>query len=160
VNALERAIAAISLGIARLAIPLMILLGAGLVFGRHLRIGPDADLKEAIGLSFFLLVMGSFGYAYLCDAHVRVDTASRHFSARARAAIELIGCIAVLMPICGVLIWYGAEAAWLSFQQGERLAVSELPLQWLVRLGVPAGALLLLAAALCVCARCIRTLRG
>ena len=77
-NALERAVAAISLGIARLAIPLMILLGAGLVFGRHLRIGPDADLKEAIGLLFFLVVMGSFGYAYLRDAHVRVLVADPH----------------------------------------------------------------------------------
>ena len=159
-NALERAVAAISLGIARLAIPLMVASGAWLVFARHLRIGPDADMKEAIGLAFFFLVMGSFGYAYLRDAHVRVDTASRRFSARARATIELIGCIAVLMPICGVLIWYGGEAAWLSFLQGERLAVSELQLQWLVRVGVPAGALLLFAAALCVCARCIRTLRG
>src|SRR5262245_4154911 len=158
-SALERAVAAISLGMARPAIPLMVALGAWLVLGRHLRIGPDADLREAIGLAFFFLVMGSFGYAYLRDAHVRVDTASRYFSARARAAIELVGCIAALMPICGVLIAYGGEAAWLSFQQGERLAVSELPLQWLVRLGVPAGALMLLAAALCVCARCVRTLR-
>ena len=159
-DTLERAIAAISLWIARIAIPLMVVLGVWLVFGRHLRIGLDADAKEAIGLAFFLLLMGSFGYAYLCDAHVRVDSASRHFSARLRAAIELAGCIAVLLPICAVLIGYGSDAAWRSFQQAERLAVSDLPLQWLVRLAVPASALLLLAAALCVCARCARTLRG
>ena len=159
-NALERAIASVSLWIARIAIPLMVVSGAWLVFGRHLRIGPDADAKEAISLAFFLLLMGSFGHAYLRDAHVRVDSASRHFSARTRAAIELAGCIAVLVPICAVLIWYGSDAAWRSFQQAERLAVSDLPLQWLVRLMVPAGALLLLGAALCVCSRCIRTLRG
>jgi TRAP-type mannitol/chloroaromatic compound transport system permease small subunit len=159
-SALERAIAAISLGIARLAIPLMVAFGAWLVFGRHLRIGPDADLKEAIGLAFFLLVMGSFGYAYLRDAHVRVDIASRRFSARARAAIELAGCIAVLMPVCILLTWHGVDAAWRSFVQGERLALSDLPLQWLVRLAVPAGALLLFASAICVCARCVRALRG
>ena len=159
-DTLERAIAAVSVWIARIAIPLMVILGAWLVFGRHLRIGLDADAKEAVGLAFFLLLMGSFGYAYLRDAHVRVDSASRHFSARARAAIELAGCIAVLLPICAVLMWYGSDAAWRSFQQAERLTVSDLPLQWLVRLAVPAGALLLLAAALCVCARCVRTLRG
>ena len=159
-DTLERAIAAVSLWIARIAIPLMVILGAWLVLGRHLRIGLDADAKEAVGLAFFLLLMGSFGYAYLSDAHVRVDSASRHFSARVRAAIELAGCIAVLLPICAVLMWYGSDAAWRSFQQAERLAVSDLPLQWLVRLAVPAGALLLLAAAFCVCARCVRTLRG
>jgi TRAP-type mannitol/chloroaromatic compound transport system permease small subunit len=159
-NALERAIGAISLFIARLTIPLLVVLGAWLVPGRHLRFGPDADLKETIALAFFLLVMGSFGYAYLRDAHVRVDLASRLLSARARAAIELAGCVAVLLPICATLIWYGGDAAWRSFLQAERLAMSDLPLQWLVRLAVPAGALLLLAAALCVCARCVRTLFG
>lgn len=159
-DTLERAIAAVSLWTARIAIPLMVVLGAWLIFARHLRIGLDADAKEAVGLAFFLLLMGSFGYAYLRDAHVRVDSASRHFSARVRAAIELAGCIAVLLPICAVLIGYGSDAAWRSFQQAERLAVSDLPLQWLVRLAVPVSALLLLAAALCVCARCVRTLRG
>src|SRR5258706_3138833 len=106
-NALERAIGAISLFIARLRIPLLVVLGAWLVPGRHLRFGPDADLKEMIALAFFVLVMGSFGHAYLRDAHVRVDLASGLFSARARAAIELAGCIAVLLPICATLIWYG-----------------------------------------------------
>ena len=102
--------------------------------------------------------MGSFGHAYLRDAHVRVDLVSRHWSARARAAIELAGCVAMLMPICGLLIWYGGEAAWRSFLQSERLAVGDLPLQWLVRLAVPAGALLLLAAGACICARSLGTL--
>jgi len=159
-NGLERAVAAISLWTARIAIPLMVVLGAWLVFGRHLRIGPDADAREAIGLAFFLLLMGSFGYAYLRDAHVRVDSASRHFSAWARAAIELVGCIAVIMPLCAMLIWHGGDAALRSLEQGERLTVSDLPLQWLVRLAVPGGALLLLGAAACVAARCLRVLRN
>jgi TRAP-type mannitol/chloroaromatic compound transport system permease small subunit len=109
-DTLERAIAAVSLWTARIAIPLMVVLGAWLIFARHLRIGLDADAKEAVGLAFFLLLMGSFGYAYLRDAHVRVDSASRHFSARVRAAIELAGCVAVLLPICAVLIGYGSDA--------------------------------------------------
>ncbi|HEV8094181.1 MAG TPA: TRAP transporter small permease subunit [Burkholderiales bacterium] len=159
-TALERAIAAVSLFIARLTIPLLVVLGAWLVPGRHLRFGPDADLKEMMALAFFVLVMGSFGYAYLSDAHVRVDLASRRMAARTRAVIELAGCVAVLMPICAILIWYGGDAAWRSYLQAEHLAMSDLPLQWLVRLAVPASALLLLAAAVCVCARCVRILLG
>ena len=159
-NALEHVVAAISLFVGRLTIPLLVALGAWLAPGRYLRVGSDADLKEAVALAFFALVMGSFGYAYLRDAHVRIDLASRHFSARARAAIELAGCAAVLAPISAILIGYGGEAAWRSFLQAERLAMSDLPLQWLVRLVVPGGALLLLAAALCICARSIRTLFG
>lgn len=155
---LERVIAAISLFIARLTIPLLVVLGAWLVPGRHLRFGPDADLKEMMALAFFVLVMGSFGYAYLSDAHVRVDLMSRRMAARTRAVIELAGCVAVLMPICAILIWYGGDAAWRSYLQAEHLAMSDLPLQWLVRLAVPASALLLLAAAVCVCGRSVRTL--
>lgn len=159
-NALERVVAAISLLIGRVTVPLLVALGAWLAPGRYLRLGSDADLKEAVALAFFGLVMGSFGYAYLRDAHVRVDLASRLFSARARAALELAGCVLVLAPICGILIGYGGDASWRSFLQAERLAMSDLPLQWLVRLAVPGGALLLLAAALCICARSIRTLRS
>lgn len=159
-NPLERAVSAVSLCVARLCLPLMVALGACLVPARQLRLGGDAELKEAIALAFFALVMTGFGHAYLRDAHVRIDVASRHFSARARAAIELAGCIAMLMPICAVLLWYGGDAAWRSFEQGERLAIADLPLQWLVRLLVPAGALLLLMAAFCVCLRALRTLRG
>ena len=157
-NALERAVAAISLLVARVTVALLVALGAWLVPGRYLRLGPDSELKEAIAVAFFALIMGSFGHAYLRDAHVRVDLASRHWSARTRAAIELAGCVAVLMPICGVLMWYGGEAAWRSFLQSERLAVGDLPLQWLVRLAVPAGALLLLTAGVCIGARSLGTL--
>jgi len=160
VSALERAVCAISLLIARVSLPLMIALGAWLVPARQLRLGADAELKEAIALLFFALVMGTFGYACLRDAHVRIDVASRSFSARVRAALELAGCIAILLPVCGVLAWYGGDAAWRSFEQGERLAAGDLPLQWLVRLMVPVGALLLAAAAICVAARAVRALRG
>jgi len=159
-DALARAVSAVSLLIARCAVPMMVILGAWLVPGRSLRVGPDADLKEFVALLFFALVMGSLGFGYLCGAHVRIDLVSRRFSERLRAAIELGGCVAVLLPLCAILMWYGGEAAWRSFLQGERLAVGDLPLQWLVRLMVPCGALLLLAAAATVSMRCMRTLRA
>jgi len=159
VNRLERAVSALSLVVARLCLPLMVALGAWLVPARELRLGGDAELKETIALAFFALVMTGFGHAYLRNAHVRIDVASRFFSARVRAAIEIAGCIAILLPVCAVLIWYGSDSAWRSFEQGERLAIADLPLQWLVRSLVPAGALLLLAAAFCVCRRAFRALR-
>ena len=107
---------------------------------------------------FFLLVMLSIGYAYLRDAHVRVDLVSGRFSPRLRAGIELGGCIAVLLPFCCLLIWYGGESAWRSFQQAEALPFGDLPLQWLVRAAVPIGSLLLIAAGSAVALRCLRTL--
>jgi len=63
--------------------------------------------------------------------------------------------VAVVFPFCAVLIWDGAESAWRSFVQGERLSIGDWPLQWLVRLAVPLGVLLLFAAAIVISARCL-----
>lgn len=157
-DCLDRAVSGLSLLWGRVVLPLIVALAAGLVLGRHLRIGAAADLKELESVLFLGLVMFSIGYAYLRDAHVRVDLASRRFPARMRAAIEIAGCVAVVIPFCCVLLWYGADSAWRSLLQGERLAGGELPLQWLVRMAVPLGGLLLLAASIAVTLRCLLTL--
>ena len=157
-DALDRAVSRTAVLFSRIALPLMVACGAGLVIGRHLRLGPTADLKELESVLFFGLVMLSFGYAYLRDAHVRIDLVSRRLPARARAAIELAGCAVVLLPFCAVLVWYGGESAWRSFIQGERLPFGDLPLQWVVRLMVPLGALALAAASFAVSVRCLRAL--
>jgi len=152
-DAVDRVVSGAAVLFSRVALPLMIACGAGLLFGRHLRLSPTADLKELESVLFFGLVMLSFGYAYLRDAHVRIDLVSRRLPARIRAAIELAGCAMVLLPFCAVLMWYGGESAWLSFIQGERLSVGDLPLQWVVRLMVPIGALTLAAASFAVSVR-------
>jgi TRAP-type mannitol/chloroaromatic compound transport system permease small subunit len=152
-RALDRGVSRIAVLFSHVALPLMIACGAGLVIGRHLRLGPTADLKELESVLFFALVMLSFGYAYLRDAHVRIDLVSRRLPARTRAAIELAGCAMVLLPFCALLVWYGGESAWQSFIQGERFPVGDLPLQWVVRLMVPIGALILAAASFAVSVR-------
>ena len=157
-DALDRVVSRTAVLLSRVALPLMIACGAGLVIGRHLRLGPTADLKELESVLFFGLVMLSFGYAYLRDAHVRIDLVSRRLPARTGAAIELAGCAIVLLPFCALLMWYGGDSAWRSFAQGERLPFGDLPLQWVVRLMVPLGALGLAAASVAVSARCLRTL--
>ena len=74
--------------------------------------------------------------------------------ARWLAGIELFGCLAILMPLSGYLIVYGAESAWLAWAQGERSgALMDLPLQWVVKATVPLGFLLLLLAGVSVVVR-------
>jgi len=152
---LDVGVSGFSVFFGRVALPLIIICGMGTVVGRHLRIGPSAELKELESILFFAILMLSFGYAYLRNAHVRIDIVSQHVPVRTRAAIELLGCVAVVFPFCLVLMWDGGESAWRSFAQGERLAIGDWPLQWLVRLAVPLGALLLLAAAVAISARCL-----
>ncbi len=105
--------------------------------------------------------MFSIGYAYLRDGHVRIDIVRERVSLRTRAWVELAGCVAILMPVCAVLIYHGADSAMTAFLGGERPeAFSGLPIQWVVKATVPAGTLLLLLSAICVAARNLLFLCG
>ena len=159
-DALDRGVSRVCLVFCRIALPLMVACGVLVVLGRHLRIGSATELKEMVAILFFGTVMVSLGYAYLRNAHVRIELPGRTAPARLRAAIEALGCGLVVAPFCAVLGWYGGESAWLSFVQGETLAFGGWPLQWAVRLAVPLGALLLLVAAIAITLRCLRPLSG
>jgi TRAP-type mannitol/chloroaromatic compound transport system permease small subunit len=116
-------------------------------------IGSD-KLKEIESSLFLALVMTSIGYTYLQDGHVRIDIFRERMPPRTRAWVELAGCVAILMPVCAILIYYGLDSTLTSFLGGERPeAFATLPIQWVVKATVPVGYLLLLLAAICVAAR-------
>jgi TRAP-type mannitol/chloroaromatic compound transport system permease small subunit len=151
---LERSVAGLALAFAWLALPLLILFTVLKVTGRWFRLGESAALYELGGDLFFVLVMVSFGYAYLRDGHVRVDIFRGRFAPRVVAWIELIGCLVIVMPLSWFLVDFGADIARAAFTQGERAgAFGDLPLQWLVKASVPLGFLALLLAALSVTVR-------
>ena len=123
-------------------------------------IGSD-KLKEIESSLFLALVMTSIGYTYLRDGHVRIDIVRERLSLRTRAWVELAGCVAILMPVCAILIYYGLDSTLTSFLGGERPeAFAALPIQWVVKATVPVGYLLLLLAAICVAARNLLFLCG
>lgn len=53
----------------------------------------------------FLLVIP---YVLQINGHVRVDLISRHFSAKLRRAIEIAYIPLVLIPVCAVIVYFGA----------------------------------------------------
>ena len=123
-------------------------------------IGSD-KLKEIESSLFLALVMTSIGYTYLQDGHVRIDIFRERMPPRTRAWVELAGCVAILMPVCAILIYYGLDSTLTSFLGGERPeAFATLPIQWVVKATVPVGYLLLLLAAICVAARNLLFLCG
>jgi TRAP-type mannitol/chloroaromatic compound transport system permease small subunit len=116
-------------------------------------VGSD-KLSEIEAALFLLLVMTALGQTYLADGHVRIDIFREKLSAKTRALVEMIGCVAILMPISGILISYGASSVLTAFGDGEKLeAFSDLPLQWVVKATVPFGFLLLFLAGVCVVIR-------
>ena len=141
--------------VAWIGIPLMILAAALEPIARWLGWRPDAPLSDASTVAFLAATMTSFGYAYAAGAHVRLDLFSRRFSSWVTAAIELTDNVYILVPLCALIVADGIDSSWRSFLQGERWADTGWAVQWIVRLWVPIGFALLMAAGL---ARALRAL--
>lgn len=84
------------------------------------------------------------GYAFLRNAHVRIDFVSGRLSSRARSVIDIIGILAVIVPLCCILInlsWPLFVNAWHS---GEMSPDAGGLIRWPVYSLVPIGMVLLL----------------
>lgn len=141
---LDRWVSRLTLAFASLALPLLIAIPVLNVVGRRVGDVGSGLLYEIESGLFFAMLMLSFGYTYLRDGHVRIDLVREKLSARWIAQIELLGCLAILIPLSGLLIADGVRAAWIAFVQGERLADTDMPYQWVLKATVPLGFLLVL----------------
>jgi len=155
---LESVSVRIGSAIAWLGIPLMILAAALEPLARWIGWRIDAPLGDVSTAAFLATTMASFGYAYAAGAHVRLELVSRRFPPRVAAAIELAGTLIVLLPLCALIVLNGVDSAWRSLLQGERWADSAWAVQWIVRLWVPIGFSLLMAAGLAGAVRALLVL--
>lgn len=118
-------------------------------------------LQELEWHFFLAVVMLGLGYAYLRDAHVRIDIVRDRMTLLTRAWIELFGCLLVLVPFCMMLIVHGGEITWNSFVTTERArAPLGLPMRWIIKSALPVGGLLLLLAGASVAVRNAMFLAG
>jgi TRAP-type mannitol/chloroaromatic compound transport system permease small subunit len=63
-------------------------------------------MQESLLYMHSLIFLGGAGYTLLHNGHVRVDVAYSHFSPKAKAYVNLIGCIIFLFPVCGFIGYY------------------------------------------------------
>lgn len=111
-------------------------------------------LQELEWHAHALLFLLCLGYAYIRNAHVRIDLVREHASERGRTMLELAGCVLVLLPFCAVMVWYGMDIAWRSWQQGEGSPnPGGLPHWWIIKSAVPLGMLLLMLAGAAIAIR-------
>jgi len=66
-----------------------------------------------------VLLMMSFGFAYLDNAHVRVDVFRELLPRRPQAWIEVFGLVVFGFPFLVLMIWYSFQMTELSYHQGE-----------------------------------------
>lgn len=64
-------------------------------------------LQESILYMHAILFLLGAGFTLKADGHVRVDIFYREASPRKRAVIDIFGVLALLLPVCAVIWWYG-----------------------------------------------------
>ncbi len=79
------------------------------------------------------------------DEHVRIDVLSSMFSKRARALIDLVGHVVVLVPFCVLILWLAYPWVVRSYATGEQSANAGGLILWPAKALVLAGFALLLA---------------
>jgi TRAP-type mannitol/chloroaromatic compound transport system permease small subunit len=91
-------------------------------------------LEEAQWHLFAIGFMIGLAYAVKADGHVRVDVVAERLSHRARAWIELLGILLFLLPLCGIMLWWGwpfVERAWRIDEVSA--APGGLPARWAIK---------------------------
>ncbi len=116
------------------------------------------EMEWHLHTGLFLLCLA---WGYLVDAHVRVDLVREKFAPRTKAWIELVGCVAFLLPYAALILYFGYDFVLVSFQQGEgSAATTGLPHRWIIKSTIVIGFVFVLGAGLAVLFRKIAFLFG
>ena len=107
------------------------------------------------------LFLFCLGYAYVKDAHVRIELVRDTLRPRTRVWIELAGCLLFMVPYCYVVMQYGIENAMRSWNIGEGSAAQTgLPNRFVIKAMLPLGFALIALAGMSVALKCMVYLFG
>jgi TRAP-type mannitol/chloroaromatic compound transport system permease small subunit len=102
-----------------------------------------------------------FGYAYVENAHVRIDLISQHLRRNTRLWLEILAITLFLIPFMLLLTWYGYDFTLRSFERGEGSPGGVgLSHRWIIKSAIPLGAVLTIFGGLSVLLRCIAALKN
>lgn len=107
--------------------------------------------------AMFLLAAG---YTLLKNDHVRVDILSAKLSRRTQIKIEIFGVLFFLLPACTLILILSWPVFMDSFVQNEQSSNSGGLVRWPVKLLIPIGFALLVAAGISHMIKCIGFLQG
>ncbi len=121
-----------------------VLISAGNAIVRKLFNTSSNSLLEVQWYLFAGVFMLGAGFAFLRNAHVRIDFVSNKLSKRTNAIIDAVGIVVFVIPLCVILIdlsWPLFHTAW---QTGEMSQNAGGLIRWPVLLLMPVGFALLL----------------
>jgi len=79
------------------------------------------------------------GYAFLKNAHVRIDFLSHHMSAKTRNLIDAVGIVIFLLPLCYLMIDLSWPVVLGAYESGEMSQNAGGLIRWPVYALVPLG---------------------
>jgi TRAP-type mannitol/chloroaromatic compound transport system permease small subunit len=121
----------------------------------------STKLQEAEWHMHVVLFALLIGFAYLKDAHVRIDLVRERLGERAQWWIELFGCLFFLLPYCALVVYFSYDFALRSFMIDEISAsATGLTHRWIIKAIIPIGFSLLALAAVAVVLRKLVELFG
>jgi TRAP-type mannitol/chloroaromatic compound transport system permease small subunit len=107
------------------------------------------------------LLMLTFGFGYLSNAHVRVDVFRELFRHKAQAWLEFWGLIILAIPFLVLMINYSIDITVLSFNQGEGSeSMTGLGQRWFIKSAMIVGFAITLMAVIATLVRLIGFLFG
>ncbi|MEK9595068.1 MAG: TRAP transporter small permease subunit [Rhodospirillaceae bacterium] len=107
------------------------------------------------------LLMLTFGFGYLSNAHVRVDVFRELFRHKVQAWLEFWGLIICALPFLVLMINYSIDITVLSFNQGEGSeSMTGLGQRWFIKSAMIVGFAIALMAVIATLVRLIGFLFG
>jgi TRAP-type mannitol/chloroaromatic compound transport system permease small subunit len=149
-DTIDRHIMAIGRAITWLALLLAAVIMFDVITRRFLVLG-STKLQEMEWHLHAVLFMFCVGFAYIVNAHVRIDLFRDKLSQRSKSWIEVIGCLGFAIPYVALLLFLSIGAAYDSYRVGEiSSAGTGLPYRWIIKSCMSIGFLLLLLACVSV----------
>lgn len=100
------------------------------------------------------------GYTLLKREHVRIDVLNSHFPKKLQVAVEILGLVFFLTPLCLMVLYFTIPLTLQMFQTGEMSSNPGGLIRWPVWLALPLGFALLLLQGWSELIKCIAFLKG
>lgn len=107
------------------------------------------------------LLLLTFGFGYLMNAHVRVDIFRENLSRKKQAWFEFWALVVMAIPFLLIMLFYTWNFVAISYHQGEGSeSMTGIPWRYIIKAFMPIGILIALLAALATLVRLIAYLFG
>jgi len=121
-----------------LVLAAVLISAANAVARKAFNLSSNAYLEVQWYLFAAVFLLGA-GYAFLVNAHVRIDVLAGKLSMRVRNIIDMVGILVFLLPLCYFMIQLSWPYVWQAYVSGEISQNYGGLIRWPVYILVPLG---------------------